>query len=500
MARESMSKESREYDRRRFLKGAGLASTAGLTGLAGCAGNPDGGGTAGGTTETTIGNGGGGETTETDMDSTPVDEDFSGLTITYWSQIHTQSRRARQAVDTQINRFKQLTGASMRVNYSTYGDIIGAKWITQFKNGNIPHVYDAGTNIDAHLHEGGFTRPLSEYEHLLSEETQQAIEWAKPILRNIWRGIGDDKQIWGVPYATNPRAPFLARMDHFEEAGLDPENDYPPTNYDELVEVATTLQEEGPADFGFEVWGNKFDVMDENLPQWTASLDAERGRPLNEDQTESNYDNEVWVERFTQYVNIFKKHGLSSPRTPTGSDEAWMQALIEGSASMAQPDFALHPALVKQAPDMMSDGTLKWAPAWSGPANQRAAVPYSNIVLPRAPDSANKDEWEKKQRAAVKFIDLWLKENFQTNMLANLGQFPINKNALGLIPEQKNNVISTARTMMENSSTGMGGHPQNNEIMFNIPGRYVADAFKGNITPEEACNKMASDVNDLLEG
>jgi len=500
------------YNRRLFLKTTG--ATAIGAGLAGCGGG-DGGGDGG------DGGDGGGDvstptprvetvvqtrTVEGDVETvvkteevTPEGNNFEGLEINYWNQMNVQSRQARSVSEALANNFEQFTGATVNVNWSGYGDVIGATWRNQFSQGNYPVVYDSVTTWDGQFVEGGWVKPFDEYMDQFSDQLISSIEWIFPTLRNQYRGFeGDD--VWEVPFGFLLQLPFVVRMDHLDEAGLSRDR-LPPEDYDDLIDIATTLQEDGPGEFGHQIHGTKFDATDCRLPNMAVAEGGQQGLFLNEDWSDTRWDNDVWKKVVRQWVEIFTEHELSSPGTPNHDDEAMVQEISSGRTSMNSGDTQNHPDMLDTMPDLMEAGDVQWVPQWPGDHGGGMGIiqPYGlGITVP--PEGADSDEWNRKQQAGIELIKLFLTKDFQRNLFENFGLFPIRDDVWDDFPDSSGShrLYETATTMAQNSDFAWAAHPQSVSVQYNVPAPHIQEALNGNKSPEQACDDIAADVREQL--
>jgi ABC-type glycerol-3-phosphate transport system substrate-binding protein len=481
----SEKRSGSRIDRRRFVKATGAGVLA--TGLAGCTGDGGDGG----------GDGGGGDTPSPTLE---VDDevDISGTSFTYWSAVHSQSRSARRTMERFINRFEQATGATVNVSWESYSNILGAKWRQEFSRGNYPVLYDSVSRFGGTWVEGDWVYPFEEYSDQFDSATLDGLEWLLEVMRDQYRNYGG--RAYEVPLGFLAIEPFVARMDHFEQAGLDPSSDYPPTSVEEIVEVGTTLQEQGPGQYGFQVHGKADDATDNILPQWTlAKGGAEEGLLVDRDVTDTIVDNDVWIESVTQYVDMFREHDLSNPQTPNSGDEDVVNWMAQEQVSMSQIDFLNEPTLVERYPDLMENGTIKWAPSFGGQSGQRCLVTPFTFGITKPPDGANASQYEQKQQAAIQFLKAWMAESFQTELFANIGLLPVRDDVWEVLPERADNSLQSIFTMARESDFGFTAHPQQSQMLYGIFAPYVQQALRGEISPEEACRNTARDIRDQVD-
>ncbi|GAA5434565.1 hypothetical protein Hjap01_04057 [Haloarcula japonica] len=457
-------------NRRQFIQAAAFSGTAGL---AGCIGG------------------------SSDSNGSDSSED---TTLEYWEYFHSQSEVAKTLMESSVEEFQSETDTQMQMNWASWNDINGGKWKNNIQNGNRPVIYDSTNSLDGQFIDPGWVKPVSEYKDRLDDEAVAQLEWAFEMSQSCYRGF--DEELYEIPIGLEVGAPFIARTDHFEAAGLSIEDDFPPENYEHLVQIATQLQEQGPADYGFQIYGAQGDVTDEALVTWTASEGGYDGMYLNEDWSDVNYDNDVWKEMTKKYVDLYQEHGLSSEKAPTASNEGAAQMLIQGTVSMVQgstKDFGL---LRSRAEDMLADGTIMFGPPWEGAAGNRGDFFTQCIALMRKPDGVDADTWQRQEDAAIAWINKVLSKEFQQEVPRSLATLPARKDVWPALKEDEllsqSNFISTLETTVDGMEHGWSSHPGMNAIQYNIAGPLFQEAVRGEISAEEACDRAASEIRNQV--
>lgn len=480
-----MSPSDSPIGRRDFMKYGSVLATGATASLAGCTGGGDGssGSTTDETTSATDGSSGTGTTTS--------GTDISGVTLPYWTWWPSQSEFASEQVKQYVADFEQEHGLTIQPNYSSFGDVAGGKWQQNIAGGTRPAVFNSNNFLSGQFIEPGWVEPADNYIDSLDDSALDGMEWSLDLARNVYKGY--DAEIVEVPVSLCMSRPFVARMDHFEEAGLDPEEDFPPTSYDHLVQVATQLQEDGPADYGYQIFGDQGDITDETLAMWTTAEGGADGLYLTPEWTDVNFDNAVWKEWFQKYVDIYRKHELSHPNTPSMSDEQSVQLLIDGKISMMQFNSLSHGILLSRAPEMIQDGTIQYGPMWKGAADNRGAYFIYAAGIMTAPDGASEDEWARKQAAGVELINGMLSDSMQQNLHKITGGAPVNRNVWEDIQGQNHGLgeamVQTAEDTIP--EVGWSSHPQHLSAMFGDTPPLMQNALRGKIEPDEALEQAA---------
>ena len=60
------------------------------------------------------------------------------------------------------------------------------------------------------------------------EAARQSVNWLFPLIKQQNSGFPDADQLYDMPFALIPQAPYLARRDHFEKAGIEKNDLHPP--------------------------------------------------------------------------------------------------------------------------------------------------------------------------------------------------------------------------------------------------------------------------------
>jgi ABC-type glycerol-3-phosphate transport system substrate-binding protein len=476
-----MTSDSTTVNRRRFIEATGVA---GIVGLAGCSGGGDGGGGA---------NGSGGGTTGTTSDG-----QTGGATISYWSVLHQQSQVARLALENLISQFENQTNHTVEPNWSITQSIQDGTWLQNMNSQQAPILYDSQVSRNGQFIEAGFVEPFEEQVvPELSSEIQDGIEWNLDRMANLYAGFEKDVA-YEMMLGTAMQEPFVVRTDHMEEAGLNPDNDFPPTDYDELIELARTLQQDGPADYGFQVHGSPGDLMDEIMPTWAMSYGGVDGLYVNQDWSDTNLDNEHWKRVLSEQVEIFRDMELSTPNASSTSDEAACQLMIDGQVSMSQVGMLNAAGLIaNRAPDMYENGTFRYGPSWEGTSGFRGEYNVTSMSLCRDPDMDDAT-YERKKQAAIEFMEFLLDPENQANTFEWWGIMPSNQSAWEQTRGPSHMLPSTAFTIAEQSDYGWQAHPQMSDIQYNIPGPIFQQAMTGDLSPEEACDQAAQQIRNQV--
>lgn len=470
--------QGKQKSRRQILKLAGAAS-AGVAGLAGNAAGQEGGD---GNETTTTGSG----------------QNLSGVNMQFWDMQHTQSEAAAQMLRESVNAVEQRTGATITPTWGAWDDDGGGKWKQNIASGNRPTVLQGTQEIHGKYITEGWFKPVSEFMGEFSQETADAIQPTLDTFETAYSGF-DPAQLYEMPFGTEIGSPFAARVDHFEEAGVDIDNEFPPTSYDEIVELGTTLQENGPGQYGFQIYGSTGDVTDEAPLTWAVTEGGIEGTYLNEEWSDVMYDSSAWKTALSQWVSMFQEHGLSSPNSPSASDETATELLMAGQASLTQISGVDHGMITSSAPQLIENNQIRYAPHWQGESITFFS-PCQGVLTPG--QNADQQTWERKQQVAYELQKELLSVERQNQLTEAFGIPPTRTDIFDQVTGSDHRLIDSQIQMREQVGGEMlawAAHPEMLQIKQQIAGAVFQNAVRGQIDPEEACNQAAQQIRNQVE-
>jgi multiple sugar transport system substrate-binding protein len=453
-----------------------LGGTAGIGMLAGCIGGDS-------------SSGGGGEKVGNKSSS----KNANGVTIELWNTVNGQSEVAANYLTELQRKYEQQTGNTLKLVNDNVASVQKGNWLTRMNQGKVPTLFQCAGSRSGQFVENGFVTPWGTVIDQFNSKIINGTEWAHDTVRDMYQGFEKPK-MKTMMLGFVMQEPFIARADHFEKAGLDIEKDYPPKNYDELIDLAKTLQKEGPGKYGFQVHGAPGDLMDEITPTWAHTYGGVDGMYINSDWTDVNYDKKPWKTSLSRQVEIYRELDLSSPNADSTSDEDACNLLIDGKASMSMVGMLNYGLLASRAPKMLKNGTLRFGSNWEGKSGFRGEYNNTVIGLGSKPPGMADSTWEKKKQAGIKFMEFVMSVEVQKDIFKKFGLLPFNRKAWDKIPPKKNKIVDVATTLAKNSKYAWSAHPQMGDIQYNIPGPIFQRAMNGTLTPEEACNQAASRV------
>lgn len=462
--------------RRQYIKAAGGALAA--SSVAGC-----------------LGGGGGGANVDT---------------IQYWDTFNVQSQSARETVERMVSEFEEENDVTVELNLSGFGQMAGSEWITTFEQGEYPVIFTGDQIVAGRFEEAGYIEPFSEWSDQLSSETRSGINWMLdgPIDEAIaWMGEHPniEEQVYTFPVGLVPQDPLQVRVDHMEAAGLDPESDFPPEDYDHLVEVATTLTEDGPGDWGFQLHGHPFDWYTFIEP-YTNAVGADKGEAgyFAGDYRSVNYDTDTWMSVVADTIALYREHGVSGPQTPSIPDEETVPLFLDGKVSMSPIEPMNYPEYLSRAPDLMEAGDIRYGGLWDQPSGMNNAMLTYGLAITSRPDGVDEATWERKQELAVKFAEKWFGSTTQTSLFTDTGFVPVRRdlwdqNAEQLPYNDASRAFATLTDMVENKSRGVHtSHPMYITASSDM-GALMGKGYNGELSPEQVCAQGAEAGNKVLD-
>lgn len=469
---DSETAESESVSRRPFLKMTSVALLGG--GLAGCSGtgSDDGPGRA-------------------DVD---VDVDLSDVEFDFWeTRYYRESPEAENVIQGIVSDFEQETGATVNLNLQDDDQAL----IDAFNQGAYPPGFTMFTQDMGTWMQTGKIAPFSEYQDEFEIDVMDSVGTMSDAAEFAFRGWDEGLSL--IPLTANVFAPFVGRMDHFEEAGLDPDDDFPPESYEELVETARTLEENSNAQVGYQPIGGEVDNQDVYFNVWSSAQGGAEGYPFNEDWSDLNVTNDAWQTCLQQNLDLWHEHNFGTPGTPTILDEEIVPLHLDGRVAMSQQAPMNLPAFTERGGDIYEEN-IRWGPAWEGEtgANGRALVPGG--VLTHAPDDADEANWEKKQDAVLELLKYFNSAALQVETMPYLGFFPARQDTW---PEISNDDIAgdfvdTIKEMAENAEYSYPAHPDFSTIMYDFFGVKHEQAFQGEKTADEVLEETYEEGMEVV--
>lgn len=295
----------------------------------------------------------------------------------------------------------------------------------------------------------------------------------------------EDGKVWGVPHAINSQALYYNK-EIFDKAGLE----YPNENWtwDDMLEAAKTLTTKPDATGTSDVYG--LGIGYSMTLGWYPVVLATGGSPLNDDRTESNFNDPKTIEGIKKFEEIVKS-GVTPPLAWYTAKGGAAAAFYQGNLAMAILQSNSAAAIIENNPDLKFDVT-NIPYGWDGDRNT-VYVPNVWVVNGRSSKA--------EQEAAWKWLEFYLSEETQLKLAEKcLGGYPVNKKALDLcsqttgVPENKavfyNSLDESGITLSENASWAVWS-AEANEIF--------KDLYNGMINADEAAKRLHQKVSEALK-
>lgn len=470
--------EEGRLSRRPFLKTTGAAVVG--TALAGCSGGGGGNG----------GNGGSGGDTTT---RATAEGNFEGVEFSFWdTKYFRESRQAKIEIERIVQQFQSDTGATVKLNLQDDEQPL----IDAIRKGRQPPAFTDFFQNAAIWEQTGKLLPFEEYQDEFDYDVMGSVGNVTDALSFAYAGWEKDNYI--LPITVNTFAPFVGRMDFFEQAGLDPDSDFPPKSYDDLVRISKALSKNSDASVGYQIYGSPADIHDVYLNVWTSALGGAAGYELNEDWSEVIIDNDTWKTVFNQIVDLYAKEGQGTKKTPTMSDEEAVNLTIGGQIAMSQQAPMNLPVWMERGGDLFEEGNLRWGQAWPGDTGTNARALIAGGMLTKAPDGVDDATWEKKQDAGLALLKMINNPINQSTSMVNLGFFPARQDVWENISNDSipGNYVKTVKETTANAkyayqATGLSLRDVYTPIM--------QKAVQGDLTADESLDKGKAEAQKMLD-
>jgi len=290
-----------------------------------------------------------------------------------------------------------------------------------------------------------------------------------------WATVVWGDHIWGLPLNTNTQVLFY-RKDYFEAEGISP-----PTTWDEFIDVAKKLTKDVDNDNTTDIWGGTVGG------DWSWHFDIwlwqNGGAELSPDMRRAVINDTPGVEALTFLVNmIYKDKVVPIP-------QEWMMP-YQGFA-LGQYSMIIEGPWAKEL--MMTvnasvDEYVGVAPLPAGPAGEASIVGGEDLVIPK---------FVKNREAVLKVAKFMMSEHFQLEM-GKVGVLPTVKVA-GENPYFTEDPYLSVFIQQMSTALPRAVHPaygQMNDIIHN----YLVAAFRQEMSPKEALDAMAEEIDKLLGG
>ena len=402
-----------------------------------------------------------------------------GKTIT----VAMASHPSTEAFQTMVDEFTELTG-------------INVEWdIVEETNLKSKQLMDTNGTYDVFMVDAFWMSeyaskdvliPIGEY----AENPEKTPEWFdyEDIMAAYRNGIACAGGVnYGIPTAGETR--FIAyRTDLFEKYGKEP-----PKTMDEYLELAQFFTGKDDIEYGVSMRAQRGIHF---ASGWMSLMYNFGGGFL--DQTTLDGDEPVvtcttpeTVDSLNFFVNLLK---CAPPDVGTYTHEEALGAFISGKTAMWLDATALANQITNPETSTVAD-KVAFVPTPTGPDGDGAALAGWNLGIPKA--SKNPDEaWAficfmASREKAVDYV--------KAGGVATRASVFENEELAALNPsfEAQKEALVAANGLVEKGLSWIPQHDQINQIL-EIAGNYGSAALAGDITVEDACDKMQADIEDLL--
>jgi raffinose/stachyose/melibiose transport system substrate-binding protein len=315
---------------------------------------------------------------------------LDGVELTFWTAQNTAT-----AADEVIEAFEKKTGAE--VNTEAIPDLYEQNVPTRLASGDKPDLMFWQPSISTLP----FVHPERNLLPLDGEPWEQRLG---PIEKSL--GVID-----GTRYAAIVTSPAMLGVYYnkavFAEAGLTEEDH--PTGYDELLQLARTIEERTDADAFYEVGGDKWPLQWQVQVQLTDQPDS-WWEGLN--RNEESWTDPAVVDAVKRYKEDLLDSGLAQEDYKTGTFTGQGEAVWDGSSAMALNVTSYQSQLQAQHSTKEIDENIGWFPIANSDARGLYSPDQTNGVV------ALKTGDEKRQNAARQFLAFWLGPGYEDYIAA----------------------------------------------------------------------------------
>lgn len=284
------------------------------------------------------------------------------IELVLWMHDHTP----RVALDEELIAEFEAANPGITVEYTALpGDEFDAALATALASGSGPNIFNDWTGSIGQFHAAGIIAPLN--WEAAGFESEQAVYDAYEAGENLLAGAVFNDVIYGLPTELSIYACY-ANNSMFEEAGLDPETDFPET-WEEMLEVAEqlTIREDGvPVQRGYDFnWSDPI-FMYLTMEPMVAQLGVQL---IDEEAYTANIDNEAVAKVMQFWSDWANEYNLGGPQYTGSRDAFWNQEL---AIECTQGNWAI---------PIIEDNGIDWSvhpvPRWEDAENDNGFAIYA---------------------------------------------------------------------------------------------------------------------------
>lgn len=409
-------------------------------------------------------------------DGTETSDAKDRTTIVFW---HSMGGNLNDAIDHLVDEYNnsqdkyfvkaefqgEYDDALTKLRSSASGKDVGA---------DLVQVFDLGTR---YMIDSGLIKPIQDFIDEDNYDTSQLED-------NLLAYYTVDGKLNSMPF--NSSTPLLYyNKDMFDKAKVEP-----PKSLEEMKEVGQKLKDSGVTDMPISIgiygwWAEQF-----MSKQGLDLFDNENGRKANPTKTVFSDNDGV--------LNVLKswKELEDAGIAPNVGKQGGVPEFNSGTSAMTFASTASLAQILSEVGDRFEVGTA-YFPGVKASDDHGVSIGGASLYVL---DSGDKEKMD----ATWDFIKFLVSVDSQTYWNANTGYFPVNKGVLEtddfkkLIEESPQ--FETAIDQLHDSTPDDQGalstvFQESRQIME----KYIEDMLNGNVSPEEASNSMAKEIDDSLE-
>ncbi|MFX0537195.1 sugar ABC transporter substrate-binding protein [Ornithinimicrobium sp. Y1847] len=405
---------------------------------------------------------------DTDADGGAVTGgDASGETLSVWIMEGTNPDPT-DFFDEVSEAFEEQTGAELDIQFVPW-----ASAHDQFTNaiagGTGPDVAEVGTTWTPEFGDAGALADLSDRIEgaELNDEYVPAMMEAATL----------EDAVYGAPWYAGVRS-LIYRTDIFEEAGVEP-----PTTWDDLVEVGTTLKEHDEDLIPFPIpasvhtttpfiWGAGGEVASEEDGTWTSGLDSAES-----------------VEGLTFLESLVSEHDLSTPAASTWNEADTRDAFARGEAAMIISGSWTPKSIIEANDELEGDLGVVPIPGKDG-GMAPSFVGGSHLGV---------FETAENQDLAWTFVQMMTTGEFAEKWGEQTGFFPGTNELLTQLEEADDPLVAPFAQQMRDAGATLPVTPQWGQVEgAQILPAMMQSILGGSGSVQEAADTAASEMNEIF--
>ncbi|RCV50180.1 sugar ABC transporter substrate-binding protein [Marinitenerispora sediminis] len=392
----------------------------------------------------------------------------AGQTLDVWIMEGTHPD-ATAFFDEVAAEFEATTGAQVNVEFVPWADAHD-NFVTAIAGGTAPDVAEVGTTWTPEFADAG----------ALADVTERAGDTSDYVPGLLEAGTLDDR-LYGVPWFAGVRA-VVYRTDVFEELELEE-----PTTWEELREVATTIQEEREDMAGFPVPGG---AMFSALPfVWGAGGDV---AVQAEDGTwQAEIDSPESREGIRFFTDLALEDGLSTTGATTWLETDMQDAFIRGDSAMMIAGSWAPAAIMETDPEL--EGRVGAFPI---PGRDGGYSPSFLGGSHLSVFNGSEDE-----ELAWQYVQLLTGDEFARRWTEETSYFPGRQSQLAPFTESEDPLVSPFAIQMSEAGHGVPvtsawGQVEGQRVVQTM----VQAILSGDASVEEATATAAESIEETLNG